>query len=72
MTWASFLESLDSFAGLEENSAEWQHGSYSSKTSQFYFVNWFIVSIIFKIVETFILNANTANIKHKRASERKI
>ena len=35
----------------------------SSKPSQFCFVNWYFHCIIFKIIETLILNANTANVK---------
>ena len=35
----------------------------SSQTGQFCFVNWWLHYLIFKVTETLILNANTANVK---------
>ena len=35
----------------------------SSQTGQFCFVNWWLHCLIFKVIETLILNANTTNVK---------
>ena len=41
----------------------------SSQTGQFCFVNWYFHCIIFKVIDTLILNANTLSIKQLLRSE---